>query len=162
MLTLSQKEKLYIPILASAFANRGFDPEFGVAIARQESALDPECKNLGPGDRERGGAWGLCQVTLRTAHDLGHKAITSVDLLDPATNASIAAELCSVNAERLIGCTYSYVNGYYEDLAAMYNSGRRYSKAPWTTQSNYVPRVIGFMAAYKAACVAYKVQPKNA
>lgn len=154
MLTFEQCEKLYLPVLATAFGNAGFDPEFGVALGRQESALNPEAKNLGPGDRERGGAWGLCQMTVKTAEMLGYK-LTSVELTDPAINASIAAELCKVNAERLIGCTYSNVNGYYEDLAAMYNSGKRYNKAPWVTQNNYVPRVINFMTVYKNVCRAY-------
>src|SRR6476469_1397219 len=96
-----QREALYLPILATAFKNHGLAPEFGVAIARQESSFDPTVRVMTGGDLALGGSYGLCCMGLSTAHALGHHDITPEQLLDPAINASLAAELCVANAKRL-------------------------------------------------------------
>lgn len=145
-------ESKYLPIVALAFKNAGLDPAFGCAIARQESNWNPNATASNPKDIARGGAYGLCQMTLKTAQGLGHANITPEQLLDPAINASVAAELCAENVRRLTvapGQTYSLA-ALYADLAAMYNSGRPLARAPYVTATNYVPRVLKFMADYSA------------
>ena len=152
---MSQNEDKYLPIVATAFANRGLPPELGCAIARQESNWNPKATASNPKDIARGGAFGLCQMTLQTAQELGHKDITVEQLYDPAINASLAAELCVANLKRIRvapGQTYSDA-ARWADLFSMYNSGRVVSKAPHITQTNYVPRCVQFMTVYAARCV---------
>lgn len=151
-MSLKQREAKYLPVVATAFRNAGLPPELGCALARQESAWNPTATASHPGDLARGGAFGLCQMTLKTAREvLGHRDITPEQIFDPAVNAALAAELCVHNLESLAGVTYSDTKAPLMDLAAMYNSGRRYDKAPYITKTNYVPRVLKFMDEYRAA-----------
>ena len=155
MFTLKQREDIYLPVVATAFARQGLAPEFGAAIARQESAFDPSVKVLTGGDAALGGSYGLCCMGLSTARGLGHKDITVEQLLDPAINASLAAELCAANLNHLLKVgpdqTYSAVH-LYGDLASYYNSGKPMNRAPHITQTNYVPSVLKYMALYADRC----------
>ena len=153
MLTQYEREELYIPVVATAFKNAGFDPAFGCAIARQESNWTPDAKSNNSGDLARGGAFGLCQMTMKTAVALGHLSITPKDLLDPAINASIAAELCVANAKHVRVTVLAKkplnLEAYYEDLAALYNSGKVYKDAPFVTKGTYCVRVLEFWRQYQ-------------
>ena len=150
-----RNEDKYLPVVATAFARQGLPPELGCAIARQESNWDPTATATNPKDIAMGGAFGLCQMTLDTARALGHADITPAQLHDPAINASLAAELCAANLKRLAPGRSVY--DCAADLLAMYNSGRVLAKAPHITQTNYVPRAMGFMSAYAARCASYAV-----
>lgn len=138
------REALYLPILARAFASKGFPPELGPAIARQESGFIPTIENLGPGDKELGGSYGLCQMGLSTAKGLGYTGNIN-GLKDPIMNAALAADLCAKNQARA-DCTG------LKDVIAMYNSGKPYDRAPRVTQMTYVVNVVKYMAVYKDRC----------
>jgi hypothetical protein len=149
-MSFAEREAKYMPVVATAFKNAGLPPELGCAIARQESAWDPTATASNPKDLAMGGAFGLCQMTMDTAHALGHHDITPAQLHDPAINASLAAELCVANRKRIVvgpAQTYS-PEACWADLFAMYNSGRVFAKAPHITRNNYVPRCQAFMAHY--------------
>lgn len=156
-----RNEDKYLPVVATAFARAGLPPELGCAIARQESNWDPTATASNPKDLAMGGAYGLCQMTMDTAHALGHTDITPEQLHDPAINASLAAELCVANLKRLSANSAANVDVFAastaEDLFAMYNSGRVLAKAPHVTVNNYVPRCMKFMSDYTARCANYAV-----
>lgn len=129
----------YGPILVRTFVKHGLPGVWGVAIARHESAFIPSAANLVGKDGDRGGAWGLCQVTLRTARDLDPN-ITHQDLLVPGTNADIAARICAeANGRR---------PGSLVDVLARYNSGVPYAQCPKKTRETYIPRVLRFVSQY--------------
>ena len=130
----------YISIVADAFRAAGLPPELGCAIARQESFWDPNAKVIYGPDGERGGSYGLCQMSLQTARGLGFTG-TPTELCDPKTNAELAAKLCVENHRK---------DETMADLIARYNSGKPMSRAPASTTQMYVPRVLGFMANYKS------------
>jgi soluble lytic murein transglycosylase-like protein len=143
MKSFKEREAFALTIIPLTFRNAGLPPELGMALARQESNFDPSATATNPKDLAMGGAFGWCQMTMDTAHALGHKDITPAQLHDPAINASLAAELCVANLKRLPAFSAP-------DLFAMYNSGRVFAKAPHITQNNYVPRCMKFMTDYAA------------
>lgn len=128
----------YGPILRDAFAELGLPPVWGIAIARQESAFRAGACNNSGGDAARGGSWGLCQVSLQTARALGFEGGPQ-HLLDPATNARLAAQLCSQLAARF--------GSNLIDVAAAYNSGKSYQHAPESAR-DYAERVLAFSQQY--------------
>lgn len=136
----NKNEDLYLPIVARAFAEAGLPPELGCAIARQESNWNPEARNLTGGDLERGGAFGLGQMTYKTGIALD-KFCTPMKLMNPVYNAKLSAQLCRDNAKRC--------NNRMEDIISRYNSGKDFWKAPNVTKVHYVPRVQQFMKEYK-------------
>ena len=146
MISLEAREALYLPIVAKAFAGQGFDPAFGCAIAKQESGWLPETKVLTGGDLGRGGSYGLCCMSLETARSM-HPDITVEQLLDPAINASLAAELCARNAKLLPPKLDK--EHFYQELAARYNSGKPYAKAPYGTQNTYCTNVARYQRMYQ-------------
>ena len=142
----AEREKLYLPIVASEFAKAGLPPHLGAAIARQESAFDPNAAVLTGGDGARGGAFGLCQMTLKTALSLD-KGATSGRLLDARYNAELAAKLCLENWKRF--------QGRIEDVISAYNSGKPFFRAPESTKLLYVPSVQKYMKQYEVTCAPY-------
>lgn len=131
----------YALILAVAFVNEGLPPEWGLAIARQESAFRPTALNMSSGDATRGGSWGLCQMSLLTARGLGYIG-DNLGLLDPKVNAQLAAKLCKELSLR-------FKTMDLQDIASAYNSGKPYARAPASTKTVYVPRVLAGAEMYR-------------
>lgn len=131
----------YALILIVAFQNEGLPPEWGLALARQESNFAPQALNMSTGDATRGGSWGLCQMSLTTARGLGYVG-TAQGLTDPKVNAKLAAKLCKELVTR-------FRTNNLADIAAGYNSGKPFAKAPSSTRTVYVPRVIQFAGDYR-------------
>jgi soluble lytic murein transglycosylase-like protein len=136
------REALYTVMLARVFAAEGLPPEWGPAIARTETNFMPNAHNGSLGDGLRGGSWGLCQMSYLTALALGFDGAPQ-DLLDPERNARLAAALCRKNMQ-------SFRVTDLSDVAALYNSGKRFAQAPASTRTVYVPRVLRFAAVYRA------------
>jgi soluble lytic murein transglycosylase-like protein len=141
---LKQREERYLPIVAKAFIAEGLPAELGAAIARQESAWDPSAQVVTGGDGVRGGAYGLCQMTLKTALALDREA-TVGRLLSPEYNAKLAAKLCKENWLR--------AKGRIQDVIALYNSGKEFHRAPLSTKTVYVPNVEQYMQEYRPMCM---------
>lgn len=136
-----EREALYFPILVAAFVRQGLPPEWGVALARQESAFVATAINNSTGDASRGGSRGLCQMSLLTARGLGFTGPPE-ELMNPICNADLAALLCKEISTRLKTTELG-------DVAAAYNSGKVLAKAPASTRNVYVPRVLSFALGYK-------------
>ncbi len=131
----------YALILVIAFQNEGLPTEWGLALARQESNFAPKALNMSAGDALRGGSWGLCQMSLKTARALGYVGAAE-GLTDPQLNARLAAKLCKELVVRFRTTNLA-------DVAAGYNSGKPFAKAPVSTRTVYVPRVLKFADAYR-------------
>lgn len=119
--------------------NAGVDPAIFLGIIEVESGWNPRATNLSGPDAARGGAFGLTQMTLRTARAF-EPSITGDELLDPNTNLRIAGLLLAENARR--------GSPMWPDVAAMWNSGRRFDEAPEVTRYKYVPKVLAAANRY--------------
>lgn len=117
----------------------GVDPAVFLGIIEVESGWNPAATNLVGSDASRGGAFGLTQMTLRTARAL-RPGITGNELLDPKTNLDVAGELLAENARR--------ISPLWPDVAAAWNSGRSFDTAPEVTRYNYVPKVLAAANRY--------------
>lgn len=109
------------------------------AIVDIESSWNADAKNLTGGDAARGGAYGLSQLTLRTARAFDPN-VTPEQLLEPGKHLELAAKLMADNARR---------SRDPKDLAAMWNSGKVFDKAPEVTRERYVPRFLAALAKYE-------------
>jgi soluble lytic murein transglycosylase-like protein len=132
-------------VVADAFTNAGLPPELGLGIAKHESNFNPNASVVTGGDAARGGSYGLCQMSLKTALSLD-RAATIAKLHDPRYNAGLAAKLCLLNNVR--------AKGVIEDVISMYNSGKPFWCAPDSTKTVYVPNVQRYMAEFKAQLAA--------
>lgn len=127
--------KRFRPIIEKAFVAKGLPLSWGLAIARQESGFRPWASNTrDPGDKRRGGSWGLFQMSLLTAQKLAFTG-DAFDLLDPERNAEYAARLVAELRDRWHNL---------QDVAAAYNSGKSYLLAPASTRLVYCPNVIKY------------------
>lgn len=117
----------------------GVDPAVFLGIIEVESNWNAKATNLVGADAGRGGAFGLTQMTLKTARAFD-PSITGDDLLDPVTNLRIAGLLLAENAMR--------GSPEWPDVAAMWNSGRRFDEAPEVTRYKYVPKVLAAANRY--------------
>jgi soluble lytic murein transglycosylase-like protein len=135
------RETMYLHMLAQAFAAQGLPPEWGPAFARTESNFEATAHSTAAGDVKRGGSFGLCQISYLTAKALGYTGLPQ-GLNDPQCNAELAAKLCKKNM------TDYHVTSLL-DVAALYNSGKRYAAAPASTKTVYVTKVVRFAAMYK-------------
>lgn len=139
-LPLASRFNAYCDIIETAFAARHLKPEWGFAFARQESAFKANATNRrDAGDLRRGGSFGLFQMSMMTARALGFKG-SEKELLKPETNSQYAAELIEQLHKRY--------QGNLKDIAACYNSGKSFEKAPLVTQHNYVPNVLAYALEY--------------
>lgn len=123
--------------LVAAFRLYNLPPALGLAIAWVESSFNPHAVKLTAGDGKRGGAFGMCQMTLKTAKSIDPEA-TASELIDTAYNAKLAADLISRNARayaRIPGASEPMSDMWVKDMASMYNSGRILKKAPVSTQA---------------------------
>ena len=132
---LSDREQLYAPVLVAAFVSLGLAPEWGVAIARQESGFTPGLLNNTGGDALRGSSRGLCQMSWKTAVGLGFRG-TAEDLFKSRICADLAAKLCLELVQR-------WKTNYLLDIASGYNSGRCFVKAPTSTIA-YAKNVVSY------------------
>jgi hypothetical protein len=115
------REEHFGPIVRGAFRKAGLPVEWGMAIARLESSFDPTRSVRTGADGAMGGAWGICQMTLQTAHDeLNYKG-DGPALLDPTLCSTLAAQLC-VQHVKIYGSNF-------KDIAATYNGRFPYVKA---------------------------------
>ena len=117
----------------------GVDPAVFLGIIQTESRWNPAATNLVGPDAARGGAYGLTQLTLKTAQAL-EPGITPEQLLDPVTNLRVAGLLLADNRRR--------GGSLWPDVAAMWNSGSKFDSAPESTRYEYVPRVLTAANAY--------------
>jgi len=92
-----------------------------MAIAWVESGgtFDPGLINMTGGDLARGGSYGLVQMSLRTAKDLGYTG-AGLDLCKPEVCTALAAELFVRNKKDL---ETANVLADFSRLAAAYNCG---------------------------------------
>jgi len=129
----------YAPVLVRAFLQYGLPGVWGLAISHQETAgtFNPNLRNLSGGDGARGGSYGLCQVSLRTAQAY-QSDITPESLIVPGTNADIAARICLDANKRFPG---SLMN-----VAALYNDGKPFAstRLAASTRDIYVPNVLRY------------------
>ena len=117
----------------------GVDPAVFLGIIEVESRWKPDATNLVGPDGARGGAFGLTQMTLRTARAL-RPGITGDELLDWKTNLDVAGLLLAENARR--------ISPLWPDVAAAWNSGRSFDTAPEVTRYDYVPKVLAAADRY--------------
>jgi soluble lytic murein transglycosylase-like protein len=142
-MTLAERRAQFGPILRAAFVAEGLPGEWGMAIAHQESDFNADAQVLTAGDGRRGGSYGLCQMSLATAKgDLGYTG-DGEGLKDPQVNARLAAQYCALLTKRI-------KSQELRDIAAAYNSGRPFSKAPKVTRTKYVPQVLAYAEQYAA------------
>ena len=146
MLTLSQRVSAYLPTVAKAFAAAGLAPEFGCALAHQESVWNPGATKLTGSDGAYGGAFGLFQMTASTYRELGATG-TPDALLDVQTAIDWAIKLALDNAKKgKIALDNSAL------LAAAHNCGITHvihNTIPRSTSNVYVPSVMKLCAQYR-------------
>lgn len=140
-LTIQQRAELYLPMLTEMAGAYSIPPEWLAGIARVESAFHADAYNGSIADEKRGGSRGLCQMSLQTARAIGFKGSIG-SLFDPKVNAKWAAVLISLNMK-------AFKVSSLEDVAALYNSGKRFADAPLSTRKLYVPAVVRWAAFYK-------------
>jgi soluble lytic murein transglycosylase-like protein len=138
--TFAEREALYGPVLVAAFVSAGLPPEWGLAIAMQETRFNPDALNNTGGDLVRGGSRGLCQMSWKTALGLGYTGVPG-DLFKPRTCADLAAKLCSELVRR-------WKTHDLSDIASGYNSGRRFTQAPASTIV-YSKNVVAYAKHYE-------------
>lgn len=141
LLTYGGRLKRYRPLIEAAFMSKHLPVHWGLSIAKQESGFRPWARNDIGGDRRRGGAWGLFQMTLETAQGLGYRG-DGPGLLDPVLNADYAARFIAELRNKWHNL---------QDVAAAYNSGKPYPLAPATTRLTYCPRVVQFARDFEEA-----------
>lgn len=128
-------------LVRAAASTAGVDYATLAAIVEIESRWRPDARNETGTDAARGGAYGLTQMTLRTAQAL-RPGTSREYLLTPEGNLDVAAQLMRDNARR---------SRDPKDLAAMWNSGKVFDKAPEVTRETYVPRFLSARAKYMGA-----------
>lgn len=136
----------------------GVPPRLALAIVDTENPdWNTAAVNQGPGDRERGGAWGLFQLTARTARDTDDahggawKAASperpAADLADPRLALRLSLrhmrDLVDVAARLFPVGTFEHAR----EVASRWNSGRASALAPERTRTEYLPR---FERRYRA------------
>lgn len=141
-MTFAEREALYGPVLVAAFASALLPPEWGLAIATQETRFQPNALNNTGGDLVRGGSRGLCQMSWKTAVGLGFTGVAD-DLYKPRVCADLAAKLCAELVRR-------WQTHELLDIASGYNSGRKYAQAPASTVV-YAKNVVAYADHYRAS-----------
>ena len=122
-------------------------------IDTENKGWNSQAVNMGPGDKARGGAYGLPQITERTALAVDDRIRTPWAELcreagynerKPWVLLSHPEVCLELGAAYVAECTRA--GETVEDVAARYNSGRNVWNAPTVTLFEYVPR---FMRNYK-------------
>ena len=120
-------------LLGDAFASVGLPREWGIALGIVESDLTSTATNLTGPDGARGGAWGLTQITEKTARGIGYTGPMSRLLEDPTLAATLSAKLASQGKPKTI-----------DDLGAWWNAGRFTAAAlpeEHVTKRIYIPKL---------------------
>ncbi len=121
-------------------AENGVEPALLKAVVKLESAWKVSAENQTGGDLARGGAYGLGQVTLKTAQAF-EPSITPSQLLQPDTNLRLASKVLAEGMQKF---------GNADDAFAYYNSGKPFALAPESTQTRYVPLAKKYYLQYRS------------
>lgn len=141
MTPFEQREMIFGPIVRKAFEAEGLPGAWGMALARRESNFRPDAQSMAEGDVRRGGSFGLCQMSLETARtELGYVG-GGDGLTDPQLNAKFAARYFRILMRR-------FKITELRDIAAAYNSGVPFARAPRLTRTMYVPLLLSFAKEY--------------
>lgn len=137
----------YDTLIERAAASNGVDPAVLHGLIQQESGFDPNSTS-------GAGALGLTQLMPSTATSLG-----VTDPLDPAQSIEGGA--------RYLGEMLRQFGGNTQDALAAYNAGpgavQRYSGVPpYAETQQYVAKVLGYAAEYRASHPAGVTQPAAA
>lgn len=130
----------YLPVLKEAAEKHDVPLSWLLAIAEIESSFRASAVTMSGGDGKRGGSYGICQMSLKTARALGFAGVPSA-LLEVRLNADLACSLLKQNRQR-------FGADNLRDVAAAYNSGKRFSRAPASTRGHYVPTVLMLARGY--------------
>ena len=125
-------------LLGDAFQKAGLPREWGIALGIVESNLTSTATNLVGPDGARGGAWGLTQITEKTARAIGYKGPMRALLEDPSLAADLSARLASQGKPETI-----------DDLGAWWNAGRFTAAAlsdDHITKRDYIPKLRAALA----------------
>jgi soluble lytic murein transglycosylase-like protein len=138
-------EDAWLPLVRRIAQEVGVSEALLAATVKRESNWNPGAVNDTGGDARRGGAYGLAQMTLRTAQGLGYKG-EGPGLLDPEVNVRLAARLHKANS-RLLSARGDLAQ--LEDTISRYNSGKPFANAPTFTKDVYVPGVLAALKDYQ-------------
>lgn len=135
----SKKERLtkLLPIAKKVAAKNGVPLSWLLAFADHESGFKGDAiAGAGTADAERGGSFGLVQMSLKTARQLGYtgpapdlalvKGSTYIGPIAPGTIFDAETNL-TLGAKLMKQLSQSY-GGRFEDVAAGYNSGKSTAK----------------------------------
>lgn len=120
-------------LLGDAFAKVGLPREWGIAIGMVETNLKSNLTNMTGPDLARGGAYGLTQITEKTARAHGYLGKMSALLEKPELAAELSAKIAAAGSPKSI-----------EDLGAWWNAGRKTASAlapGHVTLEKYIPRL---------------------
>lgn len=134
---LDDRVRLYSNEIKDAFLYNGVPFVIGLAFAHRESRFR-NVSNLTGGDGARGGAWGIFQVTLKTARGYGFEGSVH-ELSSIRINAHYASKVIK-------WAMTGVAADDYKNIASRYNSGKPFDKAPDMTRNNYVPRFLESIA----------------
>lgn len=118
------------------------------SIIQIESGFNQGAKNLTGGDLERGGAWGLMQMTLKTAKNLGFMGDPKL-LLIPSINIDYGTKLLA-QIQRRVKKVIRTESEIDRNIVSIYNSGKFFAKAPSSTLE-YVARWSNAIKQYRDA-----------
>lgn len=142
-----------VALAAEIAVSRGCDPRLLLATIDTESNWVASAVNDGPGDAARGGAWGLTQITLKTAIDVDDqnggewgRVCPGRDprtLLDPWWCLTLSSHLLRENAAHAAAAGFEVGTELHAaNVASLYNSGRLLASAPASTRDVHVPRFL--------------------
>lgn len=120
----------------------GVSPSVLLGIIRVESNWNPKAKNETGADGRYGGAYGLTQLLLKATAQKFEPTVTKEQLQTPEVSLRISKRLLEENRARL--------GSNPEDVAAAWNSGKSFARAPEVTRNEYVPKVLAAAKDYEA------------
>jgi hypothetical protein len=143
--------------LTIAGAKYGIPSGWLVALGLTETDLDPSAVNDTGPDRDRGGSWGVTQISARTARAFGYTGPMATLTEDVNLAAELTAQMVSAGfAERSSNKAapesgpfkpiYYGMPQTFEDMLSIWNAGRLYSEldpgnaAQAGTLATYIPR----------------------
>lgn len=142
-----------LELAGAAAVERAADVRLLLATVDTESGWNTAAVNDGPGDAARGGAWGLCQLTYRTACEVddqngrwwatNYPGRPANSLLIPWPNLRLAADLVRELQQRVEAAGFvPQSEQWAANVASLYNSGKLLDQAPASTRDAHVPRFL--------------------
>lgn len=132
-------------LVINKFHDANLNAAFGCAIIEHESNWNEKARSPSTASDEKyGGAWGLSQLLLSTAHDLGYVG-QGEGLWDPAVNVDLFIKLTNRNLHHLHIVSIN-------DLIAAHNSGKVFNSSPASTRDVYVPAVRTLYDRWNITC----------